>query len=266
MKTFGVRLDDGPVILVVNACASRNIHDDVVGVCFVAQDITSHKMIMDKFTRMEGDYKAIVQNPSPIIPPIFGADEFGLCSEWNLAMAKLSGWNRDELIGKMLLGEVFGINKACCRMKNQDSFVNLSILINNATIGRETEKRSFSFISRSGRNVECLLSVSKKADAEGNITGVFCFLHSTSHEFQQVLQVQQLTHQTMMKKLKALAYIRNEIRSPLSGMMYSRKLLEGTELGEEQRLLLNTGEKCHLQLNRILNDLDLENIMDRYLL
>ncbi|KAH0461030.1 hypothetical protein IEQ34_008605 [Dendrobium chrysotoxum] len=262
VKTFGIRRDDGPVILVVNACASRNIHDNVVGVCFVAQDITSHKMIMDKFTRIEGDYKAIVQNPSPIIPPIFGADEFGWCSEWNLAMAKLSGWNRDELIGKMLLGEVFGINMACCRIKNQDSFVNLSILINNAISGHETEKRSFSFISRSGRLVECLLSVSKKVDGEGNITGVFCFLHSNSHELQQVIQVQQLTQQTTMKKLKALSYIRSEIRNPLSGIMYSQKILEGTELDEEQRLLLNTGAKCHYQLNRILNDLDLENIMD----
>ncbi|XP_020589069.1 phytochrome A [Phalaenopsis equestris] len=262
VKTFGVRRDEGPIILVVNACASRNIHDNVVGVCFVAQDITSHKMIMDKFTRIEGDYKAIVQNPSSIIPPIFGADEFGWCSEWNLAMAKLSRWSRDEIIGKMLLGEVFGTNMACCHMKNHDAFVNLSILINNAMISHEMEKRSFSFISRSGKNVECLLSVSKKVDADGNITGVFCFLHSTSPELQQVIQTQQISHLTALKKLKALAYIRNEIRSPLSGILYSQKLLEGTELGDEQRLLLNTGTKCHLQLNRILNDLDLENIMD----
>ncbi|XP_010914827.1 phytochrome A isoform X1 [Elaeis guineensis] len=262
MKTHGPRSEDGPVILVVNACASRDINDQVVGVCFVAQDMTGHKMVMDKFTRIEGDYKAIVQNPSPLIPPIFGADEFGWCSEWNAAMIKLSGWQRDEVIDKMLLGEVFGSHMACCRLKNQNAFVNLSVVINNAMTGQETEKTPFSFINRDGKHVECLLSVSKKVDTEDMVTGVFCFLHVASHELQQLLQMQQLSEQTAMKRLKALAYIRHEIRNPLSGIMYSRKTLEGTDLDEEQRQLLSTGAKCHNQLNRILDDLDLENIMD----
>lgn len=262
VKTYGFQKDGGPINLVVNACASRDIHDTIVGVCFVAQDVTGHKMIMDKFTRIEGDYRAIVQNPNPLIPPIFGTDEFGWCSEWNVAMANLSGWRKDEVINKMLLGEVFGFNMACCRMNNQDIFVKFCVLINNAMTGQEKEKSSFSFINRSGRHVECLLSVSKKVDAEGNVTGVFCFLHAASQELQQLVHIQQLTQQTTIRRLKALAYIRNEIRNPLSGIMYSCKMLEGTDLGDEQRLLLSTGAKCHYQLNRILEDLDLENIMD----
>jgi hypothetical protein len=27
-----------------------------------------------------------VQNPNPLIPPIFGFDEYGYCSEWNASM------------------------------------------------------------------------------------------------------------------------------------------------------------------------------------
>ncbi|KAI3933855.1 hypothetical protein MKX01_028181 [Papaver californicum] len=72
MKTHGSRKDYGPVSLVVNACASKDIRENVVGVCFVAQDLTTQKMAMDKFTRIQGDYKTIVQNPSALIPPIFG--------------------------------------------------------------------------------------------------------------------------------------------------------------------------------------------------
>ncbi|URE34337.1 hypothetical protein MUK42_17637 [Musa troglodytarum] len=265
MKTYGPRSDDGPVILIVNACASRDVNDHVVGVCFVAQDMTGHKMVLDKFTRIEGDYKAIVHNPSPLIPPIFGADEFGWCSEWNAAMTKLSGWQRDEVMDKMLLGEVFGSHVACCRMKYQDMYVNLSIIVNNAMTGQETEKALFSFINRNGTLVECLLSASKKVDEDGMVTGIFCFLHTASHELQHVLQVKQTSEQSVMKRLKALSYIRHEIRNPLSGIMYSRKMLEGTDLCDEQRQLLNTGAKCHRQLNRILDDLDLENIMDSWL-
>ncbi|KAJ3696469.1 hypothetical protein LUZ61_000174 [Rhynchospora tenuis] len=262
LKTHGQRREDGPVILIVNACSSRDINENVVGVCFVAQDMTGHKMVMDRFTRIEGDYKTIIQNPNPLIPPIFGADEFGWCSEWNAAMARLSGWPRDEVLDKMLLGEVFGGQLARCRMKNQDSFVSLSIIINNAMTGQEKEKVPFGFYTRNGKFAECLLSVSKKVDGEGRVTGVFCFLHVTSHELQRVMQVQQLTEQTALKRLKALAYIRQETRNPLSGMMYCRRMIQNAGLNEEQKKLIDMGSRCQRQLSRILDDLDLDSIMD----
>lgn len=262
IKTHGPKRDSGPITLVVNACASRDLQEDVVGVCFVAQDITTQKTVMDKFTRIEGDYKAIVQNPSPLIPPIFGTDEFGWCSEWNPAMTNLSGWDRHEVIDKMLLGEVFGTHASCCRLKNQEAFVSLGVVLNNAMAGHESDKIPFGFFSRSGKYVECLLCVSKKLDREGAITGIFCFLQLASHELQQALHVQRLSDQTAAKRLKALAYIRMQIRSPLAGITFSRKMMEGTELGEEQRRLLYTSAMCQRQLTKILDDTDLDSIID----
>uniref|UniRef100_A0A0E0KIB5 Phytochrome n=1 Tax=Oryza punctata TaxID=4537 RepID=A0A0E0KIB5_ORYPU len=174
VKTHGSKRDDGPVILVVNACASRDLHDHVVGVCFVAQDMTVHKLVMDKFTRVEGDYKAIIHNPSPLIPPIFGADEFGWCSEWNAAMTKLTG-----------------------------------------------------------------------------------------HELQHALHVQQASQQNALTKLKAYSYMRHAINNPLSGMLHSRKELKNTGLNEEQMKEVNVADSCHRQLNKILSDLDQDNIMNK---
>ncbi|KAI9122708.1 hypothetical protein K1719_006548 [Acacia pycnantha] len=124
---------------------------------------------MDKFTRIEGDYKAIVQYPNPLIPPIFGTDEFGWCCEWNPAMIKLTGWKREEVMDKMLLGEVFGTHAACCRLKNQEAFVNFGIAVNKAMTGLETEKVAFGFFARNGKYVGCLLSVSEKLDIEGTV-------------------------------------------------------------------------------------------------
>ncbi|XXG84758.1 hypothetical protein AAC387_Pa10g2211 [Persea americana] len=202
MKTHGPQKDNGPIILVVNACASRDLNDNVVGVCFVAQDMTGQKLMMDRFTRIEGDYKAIVQNPSPLIPPIFGTDEFGWCSEWNSAMSKLTGWKRDDVIDKMLLGN----------------------------------RKDFFWIFRP----QC-------------------------HELQQALHIQRLSEQSAMKRLKALSYIRQEIKNPLSGIIFSRELLEGTNLCDEQKRLIQTSSRCQRQLNKILDDLDLESILDGYL-
>ena len=235
-----------------------------MGVCFVAQDITGQKTVMDKFTRIEGDYKAIVQNPNPLIPPIFGTDEFGWCCEWNPAMAKISGWGREEVINKMLLGEVFGTHMACCRLKSREAFVNLGIVLNNVMTGHDSEKISFGFFARSGKYVECLLCVSKKLDGDGAVTGVFCFLQLASPELQQALHVQRLTEQTALKRLKALAYIRRQIRTSLSGIIFSRKMMEETDLGEEQKQLLHTSDQCQHQLNKVLDDTDLDCIIDGY--
>lgn len=264
VKTHGPKRDDGPVILVVNACASRDLHDHVVGVCFVAQDMTVHKLVMDKFTRIEGDYKAIIHNPNPLIPPIFGADEFGWCSEWNAAMTKLTGWYRDEVLDKMLLGEVFDSSNASCLVKNKDAFVSLCILINSALAGEETEKAPFGFFDRNGKYIECLLSMNRKENADGIITGVFCFIHVPSHELQHALHVQQASEQTTLKKLKAFSYMRHAISNPLSGMLYSRKALESTGLNEEQMKQVHVTDNCHRQLNKILADLDQDNITDKY--
>lgn len=257
-------MESGPISLIVNACASRDLRENVVGVCFVAQDITAQKTVMDKFTRIEGDYKAIVQNPNQLIPPIFGTDEFGWCCEWNAAMIKLTGWKREEVMDKMLLGEVFGTQMSCCRLKNQEAFVNFGIVLNKAMTGLETEKVAFGFFSRKGKYVECLLSVSKKIDAEGLVTGVFCFLQLASPELQQALHIQRLSEQTALKRLKVLTYMKRQIRNPLAGIVFSSKMLEGTDLETEQKRIVNTSSQCQRQLSKILDDSDLDGIIDGY--
>ncbi|KAH9624024.1 hypothetical protein KSS87_008617 [Heliosperma pusillum] len=254
----------GPISLIVNACASKDVNGNVVGVCLIAQDITGQKAVMDKFTRIEGDYKAIIQSPNPLIPPIFGTDEFGWCSEWNPAMAKLTGWSREEVMDKMLLGEVFGMQKSCCRLKNQEAFVNLGIVLNGAMTSQNTDKISIGFFTRSGKYIECLLCVNKKSDGEGDVTGVFCFLQLASHDLQHALHIQRLAEQAAMKRAKVLAYMKRQIKNPLAGIMFSGMILDDTDLNEEQRLVLQTSARCQSQLNKILDDSDLDSIIDGY--
>ncbi|KHN14198.1 Phytochrome A [Glycine soja] len=228
INTYDFKIDSGPASLVVNACASRDLQDNIVGVCFVAQGITAQKTMMEKFPRIEGDYKAIVQNPNPSIPPLFSTDEFGWCCEWNSAMAKLTGWKREEVMDKMLLGEIFGTQIAGCRLRNHEAVVNFSIVLNTAMA----------------------------------VTGVFCFLQLASPELQQALHIQLLSEQTAMKRLKDLNYLKRQIRNPLYGIMFSRKLLEGTELGAEQKQFLQMSTQCQHQLSKILDDSDLDSIID----
>uniref|UniRef100_A0A453LT43 Phytochrome C n=1 Tax=Aegilops tauschii subsp. strangulata TaxID=200361 RepID=A0A453LT43_AEGTS len=265
LKTFHQQESKGPVVLMVNACCSRDLSDKVVGVCFVAQDLTGHKMVMDKYTRIQGDYVAIVKNPNELIPPIFMINDLGSCLEWNEAMQKITGIKREDAIDKLLIGEVFTLHDYGCRVKDQVTLTKLSILMNTVISGQEPEKLAFGFFNTNGKYMESLLTANKRTDAEGKITGALCFLHVASPELQHALQVQKMSEQAATHSFKELTYIRQELKNPLNGMQFTRKLLEPSDLTEEQRQLFASNVLCQEQLKKILHDNDLEGIEQCYM-
>lgn len=265
LKTFHHQESRGPVVLMVNACCSRDLSEKVVGVCFVAQDLTGHKMIMDKYTRIQGDYVAIVKNPNELIPPIFMINDLGSCLEWNEAMQKITGIKREDAIDKLLIGEVFTLHDYGCKVKDHATLTKLSILMNTVISGQDPEKLAFGFFNTDGKYMESLLTASKRTDAGGKITGALCFLHVASPELQHALQVQIMSEQAATHSFKELTYIRQELKNPLNGMQFTRKLLEPSELTEEQRQLLASNVLCQEQLKKILHDNDLEGIEQCYM-
>eukprot|EP01018_Ginkgo_biloba_P003526 Gb_32578 [translate_table: standard] len=90
LRTFGSQRKKNVVFLVGNAYPNRDYTDNIVGVCFVGEDVTGQKVVMDKFIRTQGAYMAIVQSPNPLIPPIFASDEYTCYLEWNATMDKLT--------------------------------------------------------------------------------------------------------------------------------------------------------------------------------
>lgn len=265
LKTFGPQENSGPVFLVVNACCSRDVRENVVGVCFVGQDLTAQKLVIEKYTHMQGDYAGIVRNPSTLIPPIFMTNENGQCIEWNYAMQKFSGVKREEAVDKMLLGEVFTVNSFGCRVKDNDTLTKLRILLNGVIAGQDAEKLLFGFFDQQGKYVEALLSANKRTDAEGRITGVLCFLHVASPELQYALQVQRISEQAAAKSLNKLKYVHQEVRKTSNGIMLMQNLMGNSDLSKEQRKLLKTSILCREQLNNIINDTDIESIEEGYM-
>ncbi|KAB2610715.1 phytochrome C [Pyrus ussuriensis x Pyrus communis] len=168
LKTFGKQENNSFVILVVDSCCSRDIKENVVGVCFVCQDFTRENPASALPSIC--DYVGIVRRPSALIPPIFLTDENIRCLEWNDAMQNLSGLRREEAVGRMLIGEVFTVKNFGCR---------LNILLNGVIIGEEVCKLLFGFYNQQDNYVKALLSANKRIDRVGRITGVLCFLHVT---------------------------------------------------------------------------------------
>ncbi|XP_022741853.1 phytochrome B-like [Durio zibethinus] len=259
LRTFGSEDHKKAIYVVVNACSSKDYTNDIVGVCFVGQDVTGQKVVMDKFIHIQGDYKAIVHSPNPLIPPIFASDENTYCLEWNTAMEKLTGWPRGEIIGKMLVGDVFG---SCCRLKGPDALTKFTIILHSAIGGQEADKFPFSFFDRKGKFVQALLTANERVNKEGQAVGAFCFLQIVSPELQQALRVQRQQENKCFAKMKELAYICQEINSPLSGIRLTNSLLEDTELTEDQKQFLETSVACQKQMLKIIKDVDLESIED----
>lgn len=239
----------------VNACTSRDYAHKIVGVCFVGQDITSEKVVMDKFIRLQGDYKAIIQSLNPLIPPIFASDENACCSEWNAAMEKLTGWGRHEIIGKTLPGEIFG---DFCQLKSQDTLTKFMILLYRVISGHDSEKFPLGFFDRKGNYVEVLLVANKRTNEAGSTIGCFCFLQTVVSDMQLLGNKQE--NGESLPKLKELAYIRQEMKNPLNGIRFIHKLLESTATSEDQKQFLETSEACERQIMSIIGDMELGSI------
>ncbi|OIT26856.1 PREDICTED: phytochrome C [Nicotiana attenuata] len=265
LRTFGRQENVGPITLVANACCSRDVKQNIVGVCFIGQDVTELKLIEDKYIRIEGDYVGIVRNPSPLIPPIFVMDEHGRCVEWNEAMHKLTGLKREEVIDQMLLGEVFTVNNFGCRVKDEDTLIKLRILFNRVIAGGEGEKLFLGLFDKQGKYIEALLSANKRIDADGRVTGVLCFLHIPSPDLQYAMHVQKMSEQAAENSLNKLAYVRLELKNPLNGIKCIQNLMKSSDLSNDQSHLLKTSTMCQEQLAKIIDDTDIESIEECYM-
>lgn len=257
LKYFGPHQQKSVVYIIANACTSRDYANAVVGVCFVGQDITYEKSVLDKFIKLEGDYQAIIQSLNPLIPPIFASDENACCSEWNAAMERLTGWKRDEVIGKMLPGEIFG---GLCQLKGQDTLTNFMIVLYRGISGEDSEKFPFGFFNREGELVEVFLTANKRVDAGENIIGCFCFLQIVSPDLHQPPEGQRSQCRASFSEHKQLTYILQEMKNPLNGIRFTHKLLENTAVSENQKQFLDTGDACERQIMTIIEDTDLRSI------
>lgn len=259
LRTFNSQQQKNAIFVVVNACTSKDYMDNIVGVCFVGQDVTGQKVVMDKFINIQGDYKGIVHSPNPLIPPIFASDENTCCSEWNTAMEKLTGWGRDDIIGKLLVGEVFG---SCCRLRGPDALTKFMIVLHNSIGGQDTDKFPFAFFDKNGKYVQALLTANKRVNMDGEIIGAFCFLQIASPELQQALEVQRQQEKKCFARMKELAYICQGIKNPLNGIRFTNLLLEATDLSDDQKQFIETSAACERQMMKIIHDVDLESIED----
>ncbi len=92
--------DHQRVEVLLNATPRTDVSGGIVGMLGVGQDITERKKVEVEKTRVAQELQTFIDTANA---PIFGIDAYGLVNEWNNKSAAITGFSREEVLGKNLV-------------------------------------------------------------------------------------------------------------------------------------------------------------------
>jgi PAS domain S-box-containing protein len=181
-----------PVEVLLTSIPSENTNDKTLHV--VWRDLTEHKKTQNQLNKLNNNLEAkaaelqisnsglllniaemdVLRAASEAVAselrqfietanaPIFGIDDKGKVNEWNQASEKITGFKKDEVLGKDLVETYI----------TEDYRDAVKQVLDNALKGKETANYEFPLFTKDGRRVMVLLNSSSRRDTEGKIVGV----------------------------------------------------------------------------------------------
>jgi PAS domain S-box-containing protein len=147
------------VDVLLNATTRKDVNGNIVGVIGVGQDITERKQAEQEKTRVAQELQTFIDTANA---PIFGIDSKGLVNEWNNKAAEITGFTRDEVMGKNLVqAYITGEYRASVKE-----------VLDNALQGNEAANFEFPLFTKSQKRVDVLLNATTRRDVSGNVVGV----------------------------------------------------------------------------------------------
>ncbi len=145
--------------LLVNATTRRDPDLNIVGVVGVAQDLTETKRHDRAVAAMAQELRQLIDTANA---PIFGIDSNFKVNEWNNMTTEITGFTKEEAMGKHLV-DTFIVQKLRKSVQK---------VLDNALQGNETSNYELEFETKSGEIRYLLVNATTRRDAEYNITGV----------------------------------------------------------------------------------------------
>lgn len=181
-------------------------------------DVTAQTVYEKKITAIALEMSTLIEQANV---PVFGIDRGGYISEWNRATAELTGYSRNEVIGKKW------ISLLDSRLEERARAAISDVLEGNPIGNWELQ-----LMTKSGNKVVLLISMSPRRDNDKNIQGVVCVAQNITevYNYRQNLEkmVQDRTrelHEALQKekelvelKSKFVSIASHEFRTPLSSM------------------------------------------------
>lgn len=110
-------------------------------------------------TRIAADLTALINTANA---PIFGIDADGLVNEWNQSAERITGFTRDEVMGRDLVANFI----------TKDYKTAVKEVLEKALAGEETANYEFLLYTKRGDRVKVLLNATPRKDPEGDVVGV----------------------------------------------------------------------------------------------
>lgn len=224
--------DEGPFLkeerILINAIA------ELLGV------IVDHEEAEEEVMRVAGDLRRIIET---VNAPIIGVDTKGLVNEWNQKAVDITGYSREEVLGRNFVEDFVG----------DDYKASLEEVSAKALKGEETANFEFPLKTKDGQLVIILFNATTRRDASGNIIGVF----GIGQDISERKKIEQM-------KSDFVALASHELRTPLTSIAgYVELILDGDvgEISKEQREFLEIVSQNTQRLETLINDvLDIEKI------
>ena len=136
--------------------------------------------------------------------PIFGIDADGLVNEWNQTAERITGFGKDEVLGRDLVAHFI----------TDDYKASVREVLDQALLGQQTANYEFPLYTKTGDRVDVLLNSTTRRDASGEIVGVVGVgqdITELRHSQAQVIQASKLA--TLGEMATSVAH---ELNQPLN--------------------------------------------------
>ncbi|MFB3062063.1 MAG: PAS domain S-box protein [Candidatus Binatia bacterium] len=239
----------------------------------IVRDISARKQAEEERERVAADLRRLVDTANA---PIFVVDIEGRVKEWNRKMLEITGFAKDEVMGRMLVEEFI----------EEDYRASFQDVLDKALVGDETSNFEMSLNTKKGERVLLLLGTTTRRDDSGIVVGVVSVGQDITlrkrieeelvqerknleiivgqrtevlrHSLSSLEAVNHQLQQADRHKRRFLSTMSHELRTPLNAILGFSDLLKGKHYGplnEKQSSYVEHIEGSGKHLLALINDL-----------
>ncbi len=230
-------------------------HDKFIA---IQSDVTEQKEFEKNITAIAREFTSLIENANV---PIFGIDRNGYVNEWNRITAEITEYSKNEVLEKKWVDFL-------------DPSVHEEVrgVIQKVYTGLSTSNFELPFVSKSGKNLVILMSISPRMDNDKNIKGAICVGQDISevilyrHGLEKMVEERTRELNEALKKEKELVEMKNkfvsiashEFRTPISTISFAaesiRNYFHQLTAEEIQRKLIKIEDQASHMTN-LLEDI-----------